>query len=629
MQNENGFNKNPLAQTGPGELFELTPQELEIKALLNVTAKPTPETANTDDFFALSETWNAFVRAQILGNGAGQAVTKKELLGNFANALNELLERKKAEDAAGPPKISHLEAFVSIVFDECSISSEAARSHALREIASKKGTTQDFFFIGPEAEPNKPITLQQVLELEGLAVPNLPFFASSRVRLILDGGNKNNQGASKPQILAVINNNIALPLVSFEKRDTGSNQGKCVYAQIAQEITNENIVFGPADKRKNVIEAIRRKLDPEDQTSKTTYELNVVLHELIQSELERYSQCFYECLEASAVRALHTAFNSSETTTETLDVTFVTNGLPERMQAQVAVLAKQPFTQVTPDGRAVELLLVQPVKEVITKTKTSILRRIISVTTTEPEGPLYVMARVRGNVTIPLLAAHENGKFVPFAAQQKQPTLEPGQDPAIALQKEQLEHMNTAFVCQTIAHIAEQNVAVQTALMKVNEINNKLKGFFGDFSHLKKDLVQEGKNAEESRSRVRDLLEIVLRRSEAEAIIASYLGTYNFTQETFMNRVIELGNRPEQTGTATKNNILIHGRPEDLLVQYIVKRTPQGYYTKISVRPALSDGEYETYFEAVINPFMPLDITHELASEVNDLLSLPPTAAGL
>lgn len=627
MAYESDFYKNPLAQTGPGELFALTPQEKELLAFLTGSAEPTHEPVTTDGFLALSENWNSFVGSQILRDGTEKVDAKKELLGKFANALNELLASKKADEAAAPPTISHLEAFVTVTFDECNLSSEAARRHALREIASKNGTAQDFFFIGPEAEPNKLTTLQQVIELEGLAVPNLPFFARSSVRLVLDGGNKNNQGASKPQILAVINDNIALPLVSFEKRDSGSNHGKCVYAQIAQEITNENIVYGPADTRKNVIEAMRRKLDPQDQTNTTTYEHNLVLHELIQSELERYSQCFYECLEASAVRALHTAFYSSETSTEALDVMFVKNGLPERMQAQVAVLATQPFTQVTPDGRAVELLLVQPVKEVITKAKTSILRRIISVTTTEPEGPLYVMARVRGNVTIPLLAAHENGTFVPFAAQQKQHTPEPGQDSAKALQKEQLEHMNTAFVCQTIAHIAEQKVAENNSNMNVAELERKTNAQFRSNSHLIKDLIKERNNVQETRNRIGELLENVMRRLEAEATIASFLGRYNFAQEQLFNRIVELGNRPEQIATATKKGILIHGRPEDLSVKYAVKRTPHGLYTHIMVRPALSDGDYVTYFEAVINPTMALDMSEEKVTDIYNLLNLPPTTA--
>ncbi len=208
---------------------------------------------------------------------------------------------------------SHIDAMLSLSFDECSIA--AADTSALAEnlafgperahvkqqqslyLADRLGAT-----IEPRIFETLPIATVE---------PNFDLANHKPVDIII--ANNSNEHSKTPFMAAVMSSGIAIEIARFEKR----LNGECSYVQLGQEITDDALVVTPSDPRSQQVESIRALFNAYitgdtsafDQATKDTF--NRFVASELQSNRARIEELLAPALSMLARRLAHDELSQS------------------------------------------------------------------------------------------------------------------------------------------------------------------------------------------------------------------------------------------------------------------------------------------------------------------------------
>lgn len=205
-----------------------------------------------------------------------------------------------AQDLA--PK-SYFDAVMSIDFDECSIASSDACGLAHRMIGNGSFDSLPTYLVDGfiDYDIDEPILKSEIQPLGSVDIET-DLTDQKTVTIALERS-VSLDGKKRPTLVAIINNDLMLPIAAFEDR-AGT---ECSYVQLGQEIVDDNIVVSGREKRSEYVEAIRRLL--EDRSSDKSQGL---ITDLVQRELEMYRDQAEALLMPSLCTLAESVFNNPE-----------------------------------------------------------------------------------------------------------------------------------------------------------------------------------------------------------------------------------------------------------------------------------------------------------------------------
>lgn len=299
--------------------------------------------------------------------------------------MSELIQEDNGSEPIGEPvrKPSILGAALSIIYSECSIPAADANKEVVDILPSLKPVE---LYIADETAPGLPIRTH-TRRLGSVLVENQTL-TDEEIQIYLEQ-EQNNEQASRPRLLAVFNNDLALPFASFEKR----SNGQCSYVQMGSEMTDDNILATADEKRVDFLVAVRDLVNFRMEGESTG-----LVSQLIAKEMERHGDVLEAMLSPALCRYAEKLFAAAREM-ETIDIRVLhpgAEGVTERGVGCARLF--HPLTVEKDGNRTIELILGKPMEPTADP----------DYVTDRPQG-LYLYALTRGNVALPLAHFNRSG----------------------------------------------------------------------------------------------------------------------------------------------------------------------------------------------------------------------------
>lgn len=294
------------------------------------------------------------------------------------------------------PRFTRVRAVLDTQFDECSTLSSVVRAKTV-EVTEESAVPSEQFLVSDMGDVSR-------VALEEKQI--VPSIWSLHVE---DAENGNMQaqfafmrdvntvtGLLSPKLLAIFDNDIAVPIASFDKR-----LGKqCAHAQIGQEMREDNIVATNKDKRQEELEAILAIL--EDRM--WTVEQRASLVTVIQEEIERCRLEFEQARDLSYVRYLFDLLHKSKLASSQ-EFIILGDKVGESTRRELNyTFVDSPISMEKNQGLP-RIIIAQDVREAKFAERFSKARR----RTARQLGGISIMAVSRGNVAIDMFGVSGNG----------------------------------------------------------------------------------------------------------------------------------------------------------------------------------------------------------------------------
>lgn len=299
------------------------------------------------------------------------------------------------------PKPSYLEASLSIRFDECNIASAEANMLA-RNLLDSDAKPAAFFVV--EAVQNPQLTqIDRVRNISEIAFEST-LTTQTIAMLALDAASNGLDGLLRPRLLAIFNNDIALPIASFERR----SGGQCSFVQLGQEMEIDDLVVTSQDLRSEYVEAIRDVFK-----GRLTDKRIPLLTDLVNQEATKYSTSIELLLDPSFARMAHTIFSTTDFSRKNGDYTGAVKTVkklfilgkpydePLKQNMEVVSIAGALLPGGEDEDRRVEMVLARETKTTLTQTSGFLKRK--KTETVKTYGNLQLLALTRDDLAIPLV----------------------------------------------------------------------------------------------------------------------------------------------------------------------------------------------------------------------------------
>lgn len=300
-------------------------------------------------------------------------------------------------------RVSRLEAVLSTDFNECSIAA-AETSRLAVDFAGEADATRELSLVS-DFGPTAP-AVYGAIKIDTIPYGDIDTPLTDRsVELVLTPSldrtlDDADSEPSSPVLLAVLNDDIALPVATFKTRPAG----ECSYVQLGQEITDDTAIISTENApRMAYVEAVRTLLEGRglpnphayasyDGRSGEAKHTRDLITELVAGEIERYGSRVEEAFAASLSRRARNLFSQTAGSHQDVLVKSVENGATKATSQYVVPLAgKEPSGQ----QRGVTIVLTA-------SGKPSRLR----------DEPVQLSVITRENVCVPMTTFRDNGPFV-------------------------------------------------------------------------------------------------------------------------------------------------------------------------------------------------------------------------
>ncbi|HEX7633496.1 MAG TPA: hypothetical protein VF401_04195 [Candidatus Saccharimonadales bacterium] len=188
-----------------------------------------------------------------------------------------------------------------------------------------------------------------------------------------------------PQLVAILRDDLALPLATFTTR----NEGACSYVRLAGENPDEDIIMQPRDKRKAVVDVMRAIIKNDKTFDSNSTES--ALHNFFEERMAAKAAEIERQLAPAFYRELRNYFLSSKKTRRPLWFANETDDVMQTFYVSPFGMGKA----VLADERPVEILLAS--EEMLPRRRRA-----------DWNPALQVLAVARGSIAEPLFAIKEN-----------------------------------------------------------------------------------------------------------------------------------------------------------------------------------------------------------------------------
>lgn len=278
----------------------------------------------------------------------------------------------------GPPRRSTLEAVMSLRYDECNIIAAEASKLAYEEVAAYDETKTLYVLDETRGEIAEVLQTAPLVNVEGIEQT----YVYKAPKLLLA---RTKNGDVDPRLLAVVRDDLAVPIATFARRKDGS----CSYVQLGQEISDENFVVTPYDKRKDTVKHIRSLFSSQKQP----VEGDSSLRELVSSQILSQAEAIKLQLAPALWRLAQSQYDTLDSRVTKLRMLTAEGPIEQTMRT----VFLSPY--MLGDGRRVELFLASPPDN-------GLLRKVRSAQETQ------LLMVTRENVALPVVRFTKNGEVL-------------------------------------------------------------------------------------------------------------------------------------------------------------------------------------------------------------------------
>jgi hypothetical protein len=273
---------------------------------------------------------------------------------------------------------------MSLNYDACNIIAAEASQLAHDKLDPRQAGQQSLFVFDDTRgmEPQVLLTqnIARITPLNGRSYP----YTNGDIQLVLAASHQSGLSGgdrSDPRLLAIVRDDLAVPVATFARR----KGGQCSYVQLGQEMSDQNFIVTPYDKRKEIVDIIRSILTG----GKPKLEAKP-LAKLVEAEMQSQTEAIKPQLEPAVCRlAQQTYWGAVKASAPLWKLT--ENG----PMLQMTQTARFPRSEARlPDGRYVELLLAG-------KQTDKPQRRV------QQTDEIQLLAVTRGNIALPLVRFSE------------------------------------------------------------------------------------------------------------------------------------------------------------------------------------------------------------------------------